>query len=109
MPVWQMGPTGPFDAWPTGSGFEYFYGFLGGENNQSAGDLKKGRRRSNRPGLPRRAITSAKTWPTEPSGGSRQQKALVPRQALLRYFAPGATHAPHARPEGVGGQVARQV
>jgi arylsulfatase len=35
VPVWQTSPMGPFDAWPTGGGgFEYFYGFIGGENNQ---------------------------------------------------------------------------
>src|SRR5262245_62886603 len=34
VPVWETSPMGPFDAWPTGSGFEYFYGFLGGETNQ---------------------------------------------------------------------------
>ncbi|MFE5709268.1 sulfatase-like hydrolase/transferase [Streptomyces sp. NPDC056501] len=34
VPVWQTSPAGPFDAWPTGSGFEHFYGFVGGETNQ---------------------------------------------------------------------------
>ena len=35
VPVWETSPAGPFDAWPTGGGgFEYFYGFLGGEANQ---------------------------------------------------------------------------
>ncbi|RPH55530.1 MAG: arylsulfatase, partial [Acidobacteria bacterium] len=35
VPVWQTSPAGPFDAWPTGGGgFEYFYGFIGGETNQ---------------------------------------------------------------------------
>jgi arylsulfatase len=35
VPVWQTSPNGPFDAWPTGGGgFEYFYGFIGGEANQ---------------------------------------------------------------------------
>ena len=35
VPVWQTSPMGPFDAWPSGGGgFEYFYGFIGGENNQ---------------------------------------------------------------------------
>ena len=35
IPVWQTSPVGPFDQWPTGGGgFEYFYGFLGGEANQ---------------------------------------------------------------------------
>jgi arylsulfatase A-like enzyme len=34
VPVWQSSPMGPFDMWPTDSGFEYFYGFIGGEDNQ---------------------------------------------------------------------------
>ena len=35
VPVWETSPVGPFDAWPTGGGgFEYFYGFIGGEANR---------------------------------------------------------------------------
>jgi len=34
VPVWETSPMGPFQAWPTGSGFEYFYGFIGGEAHQ---------------------------------------------------------------------------
>ena len=34
VPVWETSPLGPFDHWPTGSGFEYFYGFIGGEAHQ---------------------------------------------------------------------------
>jgi arylsulfatase len=34
VPVWQTSAMGPFDHWPAGSGFEYFYGFIGGETNQ---------------------------------------------------------------------------
>src|SRR5690349_13391306 len=34
VPLWQVSPVGPFTQWPTGSGFEYFYGFVGGEANQ---------------------------------------------------------------------------
>ena len=36
VPVWETSPMGPFNAWPTGSGFEHFYGFIGGETNQYA-------------------------------------------------------------------------
>jgi arylsulfatase len=35
VPLWEAGPVGPFDRWPTGSGFEYFYGFIGGETNRT--------------------------------------------------------------------------
>ena len=34
VPVWETSPMGPFDQWPLGSGFEYFYGFVGAEANQ---------------------------------------------------------------------------
>ena len=34
VPVWEASPVGPFDRWPTGSGFEHFYGFIAGETNQ---------------------------------------------------------------------------
>src|SRR4051812_31580909 len=40
--VWQTSPMGPFDMWPTGSGFEYFYGFIGGEDNQWYPSLYEG-------------------------------------------------------------------
>ncbi len=43
VPVWQTSPLGPFDAWPSGGGgFEYFYGFIGGETNQYAPALYEG-------------------------------------------------------------------
>jgi arylsulfatase A-like enzyme len=57
VPVWQTSPMGPFDLWPTGSGFEYFYGFIGGEDNQWNPALYEARRRSSRPARPRRATT----------------------------------------------------
>src|SRR5213595_1733702 len=43
VPVWEASPAGPFDAWPTGGGgFEYFYGFIGGEANQYYPSLYEG-------------------------------------------------------------------
>ena len=42
VPVFQSSPVGPFDMWPTGSGFEYFYGFIGGEDNQWYPSLYEG-------------------------------------------------------------------
>ena len=42
VPVWETSPAGPFDRWPTGSGFEYFYGFVGGETNQYYPTLYEG-------------------------------------------------------------------
>ena len=65
VPVWQSSPMGPFDAWPSGGGgFETFYGFIGGENNQYDPALYDGTTPSSRRRRPRRATTSPRTWPT---------------------------------------------
>ena len=62
VPVWQTSPIGPFDAWPTGGGgFEYFYGFIGGETNQWYPALYEGTTPVEQRRLPRRAIISPMT------------------------------------------------
>ena len=99
VPVWETSPMGPFRQWPTGSGFEHFYGFIGGETNQYYPAIYHD------------------TVPIEPDQGPedgyhftedmtdraiewmRQQKALMPDKPFFVYWAPGATHAPHHVPE----------
>jgi arylsulfatase A-like enzyme len=99
VPVWETSPMGPFDAWPTGSGFEHFYGFIGGETNQWAPaiyrdtvpiepEMTPGEEYHFTADLTDRAID----W-------IRQQKALMPDKPFFVYFAPGATHAPHHVPK----------
>jgi arylsulfatase A-like enzyme len=62
VPVWETSPVGPFDAWPTGGGgFEYFYGFLGGEANQWYQQYTRAQRRSIQRRRPKRATTSWRT------------------------------------------------
>ena len=91
-------PDGPFNAWPTGGGgFEYFYGFLGGETNQWYPALYEGTTPIEPQKTPKRAITSPMTW--RPKPWVRQQKALMPDKPFFIYFAPGATHAPHHVPK----------
>jgi arylsulfatase len=94
VPDWQSSLAGPFDLWPTGLGFEYFYGFIGGDTNQWRPNLTEG------------------TKPIEPYVGKpdynldydladqairwiHMQKAMAPDRPFLAYYAPGATHAPH--------------
>ena len=94
VPDWQSSQAGPFDLWPNGLGFEYFYGFVGGETNQWRPAAFEG------------------TKPIEPYLGSpdynfdydmadqaikwvRNQKAVAPDRPFFLYYAPGATHAPH--------------
>ena len=58
VPVWQSSPMGPFDAWPSGGGgFETFYGFIGGENNQYEPASTTARHRSSRPTTPEEGTT----------------------------------------------------
>ena len=93
-PMWETSPAGPFDRWPTGLGFERFYGFLGGEASQWEPALYD------------------QTTPIEPYVGRddyhltedladrtiewmRLQKAAAPDKPFFVYFSPGATHAPH--------------
>jgi arylsulfatase len=100
VPDHEASPTGPFDRWPTGRGFETFYGFLGGETHQFEPTLYEGTRPTRRPPGPDYHITEdladrAIAW-------LHLQQALRPDQPFLIYFAPGATHAPlHAPPEWI--------
>lgn len=94
VPDWQTSQAGPFDLWPTGLGFDHFYGFLGGDTSQW-----------------RPAVTEG-TKPIDPYLGNpdynfdydiadqainwiSMQKAVAPDKPFFCYYAPGATHAPH--------------
>ena len=57
VPVFHNSPIGPFDTWPTGSGFEYFYGFIGGEDNNGIRRSMKARPLSSQPRHPNKATT----------------------------------------------------
>jgi arylsulfatase A-like enzyme len=94
VPDWQTSQAGPFDLWPTGLGFDYFYGFIGGDTSQWRPNATEG------------------TKPIEPYIGNpdynfdydiadqatkwiKMQKAVAPDRPFFCYYAPGATHAPH--------------
>ena len=99
VPVWQTSPMGPFDAWPTGSGFEHFYGFIGGETNQYAPAIY----RDTVPVEPERTPEEGYHFTEDMTDRAiewvRQQKALMSDKPFFMYFAPGATHAPHHVPK----------
>src|SRR5262249_30432989 len=97
VPDWQTSEAGPFDLWPTGLGFNYFYGFIGGDTDQWHPALVEG------------------TKPIEPYFGKpdyildvdladhaidwiRKQKASAPQRPFLAYYATGTAHAPHHAP-----------
>ncbi len=99
VPVWQSSSMGPFDAWPTGGGgFETFYGFIGGENNQYDPALYNGTTPVEPPSTPEEGYHLTEDLTDHAIGWVRQQKALMPDKPFLVYFAPGATHAPHHVP-----------
>jgi arylsulfatase len=95
VPVWETSPMGPFDAWPTGSGFEYFYGFIGGEAHQYYPAIYEGTVPVEPERTPEEGYHFMSDMTDKAIKWIRQQKALMPDKPFFAYFAPGATHAPH--------------
>ncbi|OCI30923.1 arylsulfatase [Oerskovia enterophila] len=100
VPVWQSSPMGPFDAWPSvGGGFETFYGFIGGENNQWEPALYEGTTPVEPPRTAEEGYHLTEDLADRAISWIRTQKALMPDKPFFAYFAPGATHAPHHVPQ----------
>ena len=96
-PEEQITSKGPFDYWPTGYGFEYFYGFLGGEASQYEPTLVRNTSYVERPHtsggnqhyhLSEDIADDAIHW-------LREQRAYAPDKPFFMYWAPGAAHGPH--------------
>jgi arylsulfatase len=99
VPVWETSPMGPFDRWPSpGGGFEYFYGFIGGEANQWYPALYEGTIPVEPDRTPEEGYHLTEDLADKAITWVRQQKALMPDKPFFVYFAPGATHAPHHVP-----------
>jgi arylsulfatase A-like enzyme len=100
VPVWETSSMGPFDHWPSpGGGFEYFYGFIGGETNQYYPGLYEGTRPVEPEKTPEEGYHLTEDLTDKAINWVRQQKALMPDKPFFVYFAPGATHAPHHVPK----------
>ncbi len=95
VPVWETSPMGPFHQWPTGSGFEHFYGFIGGETNQWAPAIYRDTVPVEPDRTPEEGYHFTEDMTDRAIDWIRQQKALMPDKPFFIYFAPGATHAPH--------------
>jgi arylsulfatase len=99
VPVWETSPLGPFDSWPSGGGgFEYFYGFIGGETNQYYPALYEGTTAVEPEKTPEQGYHFTEDMTDKAINWIRQQKALMGDKPFFVYFAPGATHAPHHVP-----------
>jgi arylsulfatase A-like enzyme len=95
--AWEVSPSGPTDRWPTRSGFDKFYGFMGGETNQWAPAIYDGMNKVEVPKDPNYHFMTDMT--NQAINWMRYQKALTPDKPFFIYFAPGATHAPHHVPK----------
>jgi arylsulfatase A-like enzyme len=95
--AWEISPSGPTDRWPTRSGFDKFYGFMGGETNQWAPLVYDGMTPVELPKDPNYHFMTDMTNKAIEWVGFQQ--ALTPDKPFFMYFAPGATHAPHHVPK----------
>ena len=96
-PPWEVSVSGPYDRWPTGSGFDKFYGFIGGETNQWAPAIYDGTVRVEHKQSPDYHFTVDMT--DQAINWVSAQQALTPGKPFYMYFATGATHAPHHAPK----------
>ena len=96
-PPWEVSVSGPYDRWPTGSGFDKFYGFIGGETNQWAPAIYDGVTRVEHVQSPDYHFTVDMT--DHAINWVSAQQALTPDKPFYMYFATGATHAPHHAPK----------
>lgn len=93
-PAFQASQVGPFDQWPVGMGFEYFYGFVGGDTSQWQPNLF----RNTTPiypyeGKPNWNLTTAMA--NEAIDHMQMLNAIDPSKQFFVYYVPGGTHAPH--------------
>ena len=93
---WEVSVSGPYDRWPTHSGFDKFYGFIGGETNQWSPSLYDGSIRVEPPHTPGYHLTTDLT--DHAIAWMRFQHAMTPEKPFFVYFATGALHAPHHVP-----------
>jgi len=99
VPDWQTSQAGPYDLWPTGLGFEYFYGFIGGDTSQWNPALFEGTK-------PIEPAADAKDYFFDVDMADhainwiRMQHATAPNKPFLAYYATGTAHAPHHAPKG---------
>jgi arylsulfatase len=97
-PDWESSVAGPFDRWPTGMGFEYFYGFIGGETNQYYPVIFENTKAVEPDKSPEEGYHFMADMTDKAINYMQYSKAVAPDKPLFMYFAPGAAHAPHHAP-----------
>lgn len=98
-PTWEISPHGPFDRWPTGLGFDHFYGFnSGSENHWEPGNLFRNTTPVEAPATPEQGYHLTTDITDEAIGWLRAHESLASRKPFFLYFATGAVHCPHHAP-----------
>jgi arylsulfatase A-like enzyme len=98
IPDWHNSQAGPFDLWPTGLGFEYFYGFIGGDTSQWAPAIFEGIKPIEPPHDDKDYFFE-KDMADKAIERIRLLNALAPDKPWVTYYAPGTAHAPHHAPK----------
>lgn len=98
IPDNQTSPAGPFDLWPTRMGFDYFYGFVGGETDNFHPSLYRDTVPVDPPRTPEEGYHLTTDLADDCIAWMRRQKAIAPGRPCFAYFAPVAAHAPHQPP-----------
>jgi len=94
-PVWETSVSGPFDRWPTGDGFEKFWGFVAGETNQWEPTLYEGTTPAEPAGTPEDGYHITEEQVDQAIAWVKAQQVMTPDKPFFMYMSYGATHAPH--------------
>jgi len=94
-PTWEVTPVGPFERWPTGLGFEYFYGFLSAQDNQYEPRLYRGTSPVEPPATKDQGYHLTNDLANDAIHWLHQHDAVAPQKPFFLYFATGAVHTPH--------------
>lgn len=98
-PTTDVTPTGPFDQWPTGLGFRYFYGFIAGETSQYEPRLFENTNPVEPPATPEEGYHLTEDMAEKTIQFIRNNRTLNPDRPMFIYFTPGAVHGPHHVPK----------
>ncbi len=94
-PAEETTAAGPFDNWPTGLGFEYFYGFLAGEASQYEPNLVRNTTSVLPPKTPEEGYHLSEDLADDAIGWLHRHKAFEPDKPFFMYWASGCLHGPH--------------
>ena len=94
-PDWEQTVAGPFDRWPTGLGFDYFFGFNSGETHQFYPTLFENTVAIEQDKSPEEGYHFTADMTDRAIAQMKFSKSVAPNKPFFMYFAPGAMHAPH--------------